>query len=73
MARKLPIQKSSKDEDYKVSVWRYLSSEAAGPWLLVVDNADDMDILFGSSNTLGSISEYLLESEAGLILFTTQS
>ncbi len=63
IAKKLPIQKGSKDEDPKESVRRFLSSEVAGPWLLVLDNADDMDILFGTSDTPGGISEYLPEKE----------
>jgi tetratricopeptide (TPR) repeat protein len=73
MARKLPIQSSGKDEDLKESVRLYLSSEAAGPWLLVVDNADDGDILFGSADLPGGISEYLPESDVGITLFTTRS
>jgi hypothetical protein len=73
MARKLPLQKDSADEDPKDSVRRYLSSEAAGPWLLVVDNADDMDILFDSSDMPGGLEEYLPVSEDGLVLFTTRS
>ncbi|KAH8891922.1 hypothetical protein GQ53DRAFT_586096, partial [Thozetella sp. PMI_491] len=73
IARKLPFQKAGTDEDPKDSVRRYLSSEAAGKWLLIVDNADDMDLLFGSSDMPGGLSEYLPESENGLILFTTRS
>jgi len=73
IARKLPIQKSTEDEDPKESVRRYLSSEEAGPWLLVVDNADDMDMFFGCPDTTSGISHYLPVSESGLILFTTRS
>ncbi len=73
MARKLPIQSGGKDDDLNESVRRYLSSEAAGPWLLVVDNADDSEILFGSTEMLGGIDRYLPESDDGLTLFTTRS
>ncbi|RYP60002.1 hypothetical protein DL771_010654 [Monosporascus sp. 5C6A] len=75
IARKLPIQKSGEgnDGDPKRSVQQYLSSEAAGPWLLVVDNADDEDVLFGSSDAPAGMSEYLPESKGGLTLFTTRS
>ncbi len=73
MAKKLPVQKSSEDDDPKESVRRHLSSEAAGPWMLVVDNADDMDLLFGPSDAPGGLNEYLPESESGLVLFTTLS
>ncbi|RYP42951.1 hypothetical protein DL770_011993 [Monosporascus sp. CRB-9-2] len=72
IARKLPIKKSSETEDPKESVRRYLSSDAAGLWLLIVDNADNADILFGNSDICG-ITEYLPESESGLTLFTTRS
>jgi hypothetical protein len=71
IANKLPIRKDS-SEDLKESVRRYLSSEAAGRWLLVVDNADDVDILFGTSEQDG-INQYFPESEYGLTLFTTRS
>ncbi|KAK4160531.1 hypothetical protein QBC43DRAFT_113210 [Cladorrhinum sp. PSN259] len=73
IAKKLSIQSGGNDEDFKESVKRYLSSETAGPWLLVVDNADDGDILFGSADRPGGISEYLPESGDGLTLFTTRS
>ncbi|KAK4249589.1 putative kinesin light chain [Corynascus novoguineensis] len=73
MAKKLPIQNGSDDDDLRESVRRYLSSEAAGPWLLVVDNVDDKGILFGSVDMPGGISEYLPESDDGLTLFTTRS
>ncbi|KAK4244388.1 putative kinesin light chain [Corynascus novoguineensis] len=73
MAKKLPIQCGGDDDDLKESIRRYLSSEAAGPWLLVVDNADDKDILFGSVDMPGGIIEYLPESDNGLTLFTTRS
>jgi tetratricopeptide (TPR) repeat protein len=73
MARKLPIQSGDEDDDIKESVRRYLSSEAAGPWLLVVDNADNGDVLFGSADRPGGISQYLPESDRGFTLFTTRS
>ena len=73
IARKLPIQSGGEDDDVKESVRRYLSSEAAGPWFLVVDNADDEDILFGSADVPGGISAYLPDSDNGLTLFTTRS
>ncbi|KAL8299083.1 hypothetical protein RB593_009136 [Gaeumannomyces tritici] len=71
--RKLRLQDVGTDEDPKDSVRRYLSSEAAGPWLLIVDNADDADLLFGSPDTPSGLADYLPESEDGLVLFTTRS
>jgi tetratricopeptide (TPR) repeat protein len=44
-------------EDVKELVQRHLSAETAGKWMLVLDNADDVEIL---------------ESESGLTLFTTR-
>ncbi len=38
-----------------------------------MDNADDGDILFGSADLLGGISDYLPESDDGITLFTTRS
>jgi hypothetical protein len=73
MARKLPGRKDTDNEDLKESVRRYLNSSAAGPWLLIVDNADDMDVLFGKPDAGGGISQHLPEHEKGLVLFTTRS
>jgi tetratricopeptide (TPR) repeat protein len=73
IARRLPSQHISTDEDPKYSVRRYLSSEAAGPWLLVVDNADDVSTVFGSPGETDCLIENLPESEDGVILFTTRS
>ena len=39
------------DEDQKELVQQHLSSSRAGRWLLVVDNADDADIFFGTIGT----------------------
>ncbi|KAI1746899.1 hypothetical protein F4782DRAFT_522988 [Xylaria castorea] len=72
MARRLKIQVKV-DEDLKEAVRRYLESEQAEKWLLIVDNADDMGILFGLSDKPGGISKYLPERDNGLTLFTTRS
>ncbi|RYP52458.1 hypothetical protein DL768_002381 [Monosporascus sp. mg162] len=72
IARRLDIR-IQKDDELKETVRRHLESERAGKWLLVVDNADDMDTLFGSPNKPGGIGEHLPENENGLTLFTTRS
>jgi hypothetical protein len=51
---------------------RYLSSERAGWWLLIVDNADDIEIVTGSDQVRG-ITECLPPSNKGLVLFTTRT
>lgn len=63
----------SNNENPKASVRTYLGSKDAGKWLLIVDNADDEDILFGSEERPDSIHDYLPQIETGRILFTTRS
>jgi tetratricopeptide (TPR) repeat protein len=58
-------------EDVKELIQRYLSADRAGRWMLVVDNADDMDALGGHDSEKG-ILDYLPESELGLTVFTTR-
>ncbi|KAH8621002.1 hypothetical protein IG631_24344, partial [Alternaria alternata] len=60
------------DEDVKELVQQYLSSSRAGRWLLVIDNADDVDIFFGTEQSRGII-DYLPESETGVIVYTTRT
>ncbi|KAI1379971.1 acyl transferase/acyl hydrolase/lysophospholipase [Hypoxylon crocopeplum] len=72
IARDLAIEKGPKDKDIKDSVQRYLSSEKAGKWFIIVDNADDMELLYGPSGGRGGIYQDLPRSENGLTLFTTR-
>jgi hypothetical protein len=71
IARIRGIPPAADDQDIKELVKKYLSDEAAGQWLMIVDNADDMELLFGTGQSEG-IADYLPESENGLILFTTR-
>ncbi|KAI4940761.1 hypothetical protein J4E91_011248, partial [Alternaria rosae] len=68
----LHIPQSADKEDAKELVKQYLSSGRARRWLLVVDNADDPDILFGSEQS-GGIVDYLPESESGVVVYTTRT
>ncbi|KAG6987556.1 hypothetical protein FOFC_05764 [Fusarium oxysporum] len=54
------------------SVREYLSSRRAGKWLLVVDNADDANIVMGSPGAESGIYQSLPKSDEGRILFTTR-
>jgi hypothetical protein len=73
VARALRIpQAAGGDEDIKEIVQQHLSSGRAGQWLLVVDNADDADIFFGTEQTK-NIVDYLPESETGVIVYTTRT
>ncbi|RMZ90279.1 hypothetical protein DV736_g2495, partial [Chaetothyriales sp. CBS 134916] len=73
IARKVAAQKRSEDEDIQECVRRALESSEAGKWLLVVDNADDMEVLFGSAAHSDGLFQYLPESDHGVTLFTTRS
>ncbi|KAF1845557.1 HET-domain-containing protein [Cucurbitaria berberidis CBS 394.84] len=66
------VQAGDGDEDAKELVKEHLSAEQAGRWLLVLDNADDRDIVFGTGQSRG-IVDYLPESERGTTLFTTRT
>lgn len=72
IATRCSIALNPEEEDPKESYRRYLSSDLAGKWLLIVDNADAEDILFRGSSNSRSIIDYLPESEDGLTLFTTR-
>jgi tetratricopeptide (TPR) repeat protein len=69
----LHIPQSADKEDAKELVKQYLSSSRARRWLLVVDNADDPNILFGGSEQSGGIIDYLPESEGGMTVYTTRT
>ncbi|KAL2197641.1 hypothetical protein P885DRAFT_60238 [Corynascus similis CBS 632.67] len=43
---------------------RYLSSKVARPWLLVVENADDRNIFFGSADTPGEVAVSVTRSDS---------
>ncbi len=51
--------------DVKKLVQDYLSKESAGQWLLVFDNADNIDMC-------GTLLEHLPRSKQGCIIFTTR-
>ncbi|CAG9999707.1 unnamed protein product [Clonostachys byssicola] len=64
---------SAADEDPKQTVRDFFSSDRAGKWFLIVDNADDMAILYGPEDQPGGIINFLPDSDSGRILFTTRS
>ncbi|KAK7961247.1 purine and uridine phosphorylase [Apiospora saccharicola] len=65
---KIPIKED--DKDSKSTIRKYLSSEAAGKWLMIVDNADDEEMVLKSQR---SLLEYLPQSDNGLTILTTRS
>ncbi len=72
LAHQLGVKKSKEDEDVKDLVHYHLCSEKAGKWLLIVDNADDMEVVIGSKGKHG-IYQYIPNSESGRVVFTTRS
>jgi hypothetical protein len=72
IARLLGIPGAAEERaDLKVLVREHISGGKAGNWMMVVDNADDMNILDGSAGKEG-ILQYLPESESGSTVFTTR-
>lgn len=62
--------------DVKKLVQDALSSDDSGQWLMIVDNADDYEVLFGNtgiSTTSSRLSDYLPRANKGAILFTTRN
>ena len=62
--------------DVKKLVKAKLSDECSGSWLMVIDNADDINILFDSLNDGGGpnrLIDYLPYSRKGNIIFTTRT
>ncbi|QKX59475.1 uncharacterized protein TRUGW13939_06609 [Talaromyces rugulosus] len=59
--------------DVKPRVKTYLSSQNAGPWLLIIDNADDMEIWKSSSSSPSGLKSFLPFNDCGFILFTTRN
>lgn len=61
-----------KPAEAKDWVKSYLSQKSAGKWLLIFDNADDMDMwIFGT--TAPALKDFLPQNEDGRILFTTRN
>ncbi len=62
--------------DVKILVKEALSSAKLGEWLMIVDNADNTEVLLRTTtinSTLARLSDYLPYSTNGAILFTTRS
>ncbi|KZM25138.1 ADP binding [Ascochyta rabiei] len=67
----IPQAQDGKD-DVKELVRTWLSSSRVSRWLMVVDNADDPDIFFGTEQSKG-IVDYLPKSERSVIVYTTRT
>lgn len=66
-------QTTGKEDDAKELVKRHLSAVGTGQqWLLVLDNADDRDIVLGTAQSKG-IVDYLPDSEQGMTVYMTRT
>ncbi|KAN0070946.1 purine and uridine phosphorylase [Elaphomyces granulatus] len=59
--------------DMKKAVKAHLSSEKTGPWLLIIDNLDDMNIWTTSDASSPALKTYIPQSKYGFVLFTTRN
>ncbi|KAL6362697.1 hypothetical protein LRP88_04000 [Fusarium phalaenopsidis] len=59
--------------DSKAILRDFLSSKESGPWLVIVDNTDERDLVLGGPRHSFSIDEQLPQSPTGRTLFTTRS
>ncbi|KAB8270025.1 purine and uridine phosphorylase [Aspergillus minisclerotigenes] len=62
-----------KPAEVKEKVKAYLSQESAGKWLLIFDNADDIEMWSEDNTNTPVLTDALPQSEQGHILFTTRS
>ncbi|KAJ5246312.1 hypothetical protein N7468_001295 [Penicillium chermesinum] len=67
IAKAFQIHQNSDNESVMESVQRLLGSDKAGKWLFIVDNVDDLDLLFDE------LYQYFPSSEKGITLLTTRS
>ena len=76
IAQQLKIPGWEEDKaNIKRLVQVYLSKESVGQWLLLFDNADDIDMWInrsGPERKLVPLTEYLPRSKQGCIIFTTR-
>ncbi|KAJ9487435.1 hypothetical protein VN97_g5887 [Penicillium thymicola] len=74
IADQLGIGLGDTKQDLKIQVKDHLSKPSSGRWLLIFDNADEIDMWTGSeASTPGGLKDYLPTSDQGAIVFTTRS
>jgi tetratricopeptide (TPR) repeat protein len=72
IAKELGLERRSKEGNVKELVCQYLSSKKAGKWLLIIDNADDRELILGTQDKPGLEASFP-HSEHGHVLLTTRS
>jgi tetratricopeptide (TPR) repeat protein len=74
MAEQLGISPTDPNADVKAIVKKYLSDPCSGRWLLIIDNADELDMWAGSERSSSEgLTRYLPTSTQGAILLTTRN
>lgn len=74
VADQLEIGLDDTKEDIKSVVKDHLGKPSSGRWLLIFDNADEIDMWTESkASTPGGLKDYLPTSDQGTIVFTTRS
>lgn len=59
--------------DSKELLHQYLQTDTAGKCIIIIDNADDGKILYGTADNTGGLYKYVADPKDGQILFTTRS
>ncbi|KAE8420282.1 hypothetical protein BDV36DRAFT_307001 [Aspergillus pseudocaelatus] len=62
-----------KPTEVKEQIKIYLSSERAGKWLLIFDNADDKEMWLSNNGATAALEDILPQSDQGRILFTSRN
>ncbi|KAJ4123946.1 hypothetical protein NW765_006991 [Fusarium oxysporum] len=60
-------------ETPKEAFKRFLSSDKAGKWFLIIDNADNIETLYGTAEAPGGIDQFIPDCNHVYILYTTRS
>lgn len=73
IARELALPNHSREDPLQL-ISRWLNTDANGPWLMILDNADDSDTFFRSSplQQAAPLVEYIPKSSHGSIIITTR-
>ncbi|KAL3441582.1 hypothetical protein BJX65DRAFT_313670 [Aspergillus insuetus] len=61
----------ARNSDSMAVLHKYLSSEKSGEWLMILDNADDYDLLFNGSQE-PCLLDYVPQSSNGWVVMTTR-
>jgi nucleoside phosphorylase len=72
MSEQLGVQ-DTPSADVKARVKEYLSQDNIGQWLLIYDNADDMDMWMTGSSVSPALKSFLPQNHQGHTIFTSRN